>query len=134
MLLLLEEEEEDDELLITTQSEQREKVDALFLNRKAEGYFEILIDGRAHRSQYTALGPVVSPVVTIKFSCATTIVRWKPDNRNYILTVDCCSDRSRLGNRTFTFNQSLYVIGTTLLTLYVHKNLNIRDTLIHHLF
>jgi len=41
MLLLLE--EEDDELLITTQSEQREKVDALFLNRKAEGYFEILI-------------------------------------------------------------------------------------------
>jgi len=51
MLLLLEEEEEDDDLLITTQSEQREKVDALFLNRKAEGYFEILISRHLIRNE-----------------------------------------------------------------------------------
>jgi len=38
MLLLLDAEENDD-LLITTQFEQREKVDALFLIRKTEGYF-----------------------------------------------------------------------------------------------
>jgi len=38
MLLILDK-EEDDDLLITIQSEQREKVDVLFLNRKTEGYF-----------------------------------------------------------------------------------------------
>ena len=42
MLLLLEEEQEEDDLLMS-QSKQRKKVDALFLIRKSEGYFEILI-------------------------------------------------------------------------------------------
>ncbi|KAF0773887.1 hypothetical protein FWK35_00002484 [Aphis craccivora] len=37
--LIFEEEEDDDFNLITTLSEQREKFDALFLNRKTEGYF-----------------------------------------------------------------------------------------------
>jgi len=51
MLLLLEEEQEDDDLLITTQSEQRERVDALFLNRKTEEYFEILIRRQLIRNE-----------------------------------------------------------------------------------
>lgn len=43
ILLLLEEEEEDDELLIT-RYKKRQKVNDLFINRKTEGFFEILIN------------------------------------------------------------------------------------------
>jgi len=44
ILLLLEKEEEDDELLIT-RYKKRQKVNDLFINRKTEGFFEILING-----------------------------------------------------------------------------------------
>jgi hypothetical protein len=39
-IILLLFEEGDDDFLIATDSEQKEKIDALFLNRKTKGYFE----------------------------------------------------------------------------------------------
>lgn len=51
MLIFLEEEEEDDDIIIATETERREKVDALILNRKIEGYFEILIKRHLIRNE-----------------------------------------------------------------------------------
>jgi len=51
LLLLLEEEQEEDELLYNVKYKKREKVDELFLNRKSEGYFEILINRHLQRNE-----------------------------------------------------------------------------------